>query len=159
MPQTVAPLRYVAMDVKWLPGWEEDVRINSVNIVDEASNLQHISFLRDRDIGGSSTTVSSVDTSLRKAPLAQSRCESDQFWGNFCNERSRQMAPNSWTFLERHTSKSVGLRCTAVISRTCWRELWLRFGQALGPSGSNASTRPWRPKILSQDDAAIVLFR
>ena len=42
MPQTVAPLRYVAMDVKWLPGWEEDVRIKSVNIVDEASNLQHI---------------------------------------------------------------------------------------------------------------------
>ena len=30
------------MDVKWLPGWEEDVRIKSVNIVDEASNLQHI---------------------------------------------------------------------------------------------------------------------
>ena len=42
VPQTVAPLRYVAMDVKWLPGWEEDVRIKSVNIVDEASNLQHI---------------------------------------------------------------------------------------------------------------------
>ena len=30
------------MDVKWLPGWEEDTRIKSVNIVDEASNLQHI---------------------------------------------------------------------------------------------------------------------
>ena len=42
VPQTVAPLRYVAMDVKWLPGWEEGVRIKSVNIVDEASNLQHI---------------------------------------------------------------------------------------------------------------------
>ena len=42
VPQTVAPLRYVAMDVKWLPGWEEDVRIKSVNIVYEASNLQHI---------------------------------------------------------------------------------------------------------------------
>ena len=42
VPQTVAPLRYISMDVKWLPGWEEDVRIKSVNIVDEASNLQHI---------------------------------------------------------------------------------------------------------------------
>ena len=42
VPQTVAPLRYVAMDVKWLPGWEEDTRIKSVNIVDEASDLQHI---------------------------------------------------------------------------------------------------------------------
>ena len=42
VPQTVAPFRYVAIDVKWLLGWEEDVRIKSVNIVDEASNLQHI---------------------------------------------------------------------------------------------------------------------
>ena len=42
VPQMVAPLRYAAMDVKWLPGWEEDVRIKSVHIVDEASNLQHI---------------------------------------------------------------------------------------------------------------------
>ena len=42
MPQTVSPLRYVAMDVKWLPASEEDVRIKSVNIVDEASNLQHV---------------------------------------------------------------------------------------------------------------------
>ena len=42
VPQTVAPLRYIAMDVKWLPSWEEDARIKGVNIVDEASNLQHI---------------------------------------------------------------------------------------------------------------------
>ena len=42
VPQTVAPLRHVAMDVKWQPGWEEDVRIKSINIIDEASNLQHI---------------------------------------------------------------------------------------------------------------------
>ena len=42
VPQTVTPLRYVAMDVKWLPRWKEDVRIKSVNIVDEASNVQHI---------------------------------------------------------------------------------------------------------------------
>ena len=27
VPQTVAPLRYLALDVKWLPGWEEDIRI------------------------------------------------------------------------------------------------------------------------------------
>ena len=42
VPQTVTPLRYVALDVKWLRGWEEDVRIKSVNIFDEASNLQHL---------------------------------------------------------------------------------------------------------------------
>ena len=42
VPETVAPLRYAAMHVMWLPGWEEDVRIKSVNIVDKASNLQHI---------------------------------------------------------------------------------------------------------------------
>ena len=35
-----APLRYLAMNVKRLSGWEADVRIKSVNIVDEASNLQ-----------------------------------------------------------------------------------------------------------------------
>ena len=72
VPQTVAPLRYVAMDVKWLPGGEEDVRIKNVNIVDEASNLQHIYPFFETNIRSSSATVSSVDTSLRKAPLAQS---------------------------------------------------------------------------------------
>ena len=41
----------------------------------------------------------------------------------------------------------------------CWHEFWLRFDQALGLSGWSAFTRPWKPKILSQDDAAIVLFR
>ena len=33
---------HVAMDVNWLSGCEEDVRIKSVNMVDVASNLQHI---------------------------------------------------------------------------------------------------------------------
>ena len=42
VPQTVVPLRYLAMDARRSLGWEEDVRIKSVNIVDEASNLQHI---------------------------------------------------------------------------------------------------------------------
>ena len=52
------------MDVKWQPGWEEDVRIKCVNIVDEASNLQNIYLFF--------ATVSSMDTSLRKAPFAES---------------------------------------------------------------------------------------
>ena len=30
------------MDVKWLPCWEQYVRVNAVNIIDEASNLQHM---------------------------------------------------------------------------------------------------------------------
>ena len=73
VPQTVAPLRYVAMDVKWLPGWEEDVRIKSVSIVDEASKFAtYLSTLRDRNVGSSAATVSSMDTSLWKTPLAQS---------------------------------------------------------------------------------------
>ena len=73
VPQTVAPLRYVAMDVKWLPGWEEDVRIKSVNIVDEASNLQHIfPFFETQTSESFAATVSSMDTGLRKAPLAES---------------------------------------------------------------------------------------
>ena len=71
VPQTVAPLRYVAMDVKWLPGGEEDVRIKSVNIVDEASNLQHICPFFETNVGSSAATVSSMDTSPRKAPWAE----------------------------------------------------------------------------------------
>ena len=48
IPWGVSVPQTVAMDVKWLPGWEEDVRVKSVNIVDEASNLQHIRSLRQR---------------------------------------------------------------------------------------------------------------
>ena len=73
VPQTVAPLRYISMDVKWLPGWEEDVRIKSVNIVDEASNLQHIfPFFETETSEVLLTTISSLDTGLRKTPLAES---------------------------------------------------------------------------------------
>ena len=49
-------------------------------------------------------------------------------------------------------SRSVG-------SRTCWHEFWLRFGQALGPSGLNASTRPWKPRTLSQEGAVTAPFQ
>ena len=42
VPQTASPLRQLTMDVRWLPAWEEDVRIKSVNSVHEASNLQDI---------------------------------------------------------------------------------------------------------------------
>ena len=67
VPQTVAPLRYVAMDVKWLPGWEEDVHIKSGNIVDEASNLQHFNPFFETE-----TSEVLLRQSLRKAPLAES---------------------------------------------------------------------------------------
>ena len=41
VPLTVAPLRHVAMDVEWLPSWEEDLGVKAVNIIDKASKLQH----------------------------------------------------------------------------------------------------------------------
>ena len=46
VPQTVVPLRYLAMDVRCLPGWEECVRIKSVNLLDETSC--NTSFLSSR---------------------------------------------------------------------------------------------------------------
>ena len=39
---TVPPPRNLAMAVKWLLGWEDDVRIKAVSVVDEASNFQHM---------------------------------------------------------------------------------------------------------------------
>ena len=30
------------MDVKWCPSWEQDVGVKAVNIMNEASNLQHM---------------------------------------------------------------------------------------------------------------------
>ena len=159
VPQTVAPLRYAAMDVKWLPGWEEDVRIKSVNIVDEASNLQHIYPFFETETSEVLLRQYRQWTRAYQRPRWLKVDASRTNLEKRCNERSRQMAPNSWMFLERHMSKSVGSRCTAVISRTCWREFWLRFGQALGPSGLNASTRPRKPRTLSQEGAVTALSR
>ena len=72
IPRSVS-VPYVATDVKWVPGWEEDVRIKSVNIVDEASNLQHIiPFFETETSEVLLRQYSSMDTSLRKVPLAGS---------------------------------------------------------------------------------------
>ena len=49
VPQTVPHSVCVAMDVKWLPGWEEDVRIKSVKHCRRSEQLPtHLSILRDR---------------------------------------------------------------------------------------------------------------
>ena len=140
VPQTV-PLRNVAMDVKWLPRWEEDVRIMSVNIVDEANNLQHIYPFFESEISEvfNDSTVSGHEPKEGLTGSKSTRVEPT--WVKRGNERSRQMVPNSWMSLEKRVSKSVELKCVAVISRTSWREFWLRFGQTLGQSGSNAFTR------------------
>ena len=42
VPKDVAPLRYVGLDVKWLPGWKKDQRVKALNIVDRASGLQQM---------------------------------------------------------------------------------------------------------------------
>ena len=96
-------------------------------------------------------TVSSVETSIRKAPLAQSRCEPGETLQRALEVEGTQLLDVPGEALEQ-----VG---TAVISRTCWHEFWLRFGQTTGPSGSNAFTRPWKPRTPSLEEAAAALSR
>ena len=94
VPQTVAPLRYVAMDVKWLPGWEEDTRIKSVNIVDEASNLQHTyhsSRKKHRKLFYDSIVSGHEPT---EGPVGSKSMRVEPTWEKRCNERSRLMVPN-----------------------------------------------------------------
>ena len=149
VPQTVAPLRYVAMDVKWLPGWEEDVRIKSVNLQTffHSSRQKHRKFCCDCIVNGEEPMEGPVGSKLMRVGL---------FWEKPSNELT---VPNFGMFLERHMNRLVGSKCMVVILKTCWHEFWLRFGQALGLSGWSAFTRPWKPKILSQEDAVTVLFR
>ena len=106
VPQTVAPLRYVATDVKWLPGWEEDVCIKSVNIVDEASNLQHIYPFFETET--SESIVSGHEPTEGSAGSKSMRVE--LIWEKRCNERLKLMVPNSWMFVGRHVNKLVGSR-------------------------------------------------
>ena len=116
----------------------------------QSSRQKHQKFFYDSIVSGHKPTESPVGSkSTRVEPT----------WEKRCNERSRLTVPNFWMFLEKHMNRWVWSRWMAVISRTCWHEIWLRFGQALGPSGWRAFTRPWKPKILSQDDAVTAPFR
>ena len=41
-PRDLAPLRYVGLDVKWLPTWKKEYKIKALNIVCRASGLQQM---------------------------------------------------------------------------------------------------------------------
>jgi len=41
-PKDIAPLRYIGLDVKWLPTWKPGLRIKALNIVCRSSGLQHM---------------------------------------------------------------------------------------------------------------------
>ena len=152
VPQTVAPLRCVAMDVKWLPGWEEDVRIKSVNIVDEASNLQHIYPFFETE---TSESIVSVHEPTKGSAGSQSM-RVELIWETL--QRALEADGTQVLDVPGEAHEQVG-RLEVVILKTCWHEFWLRFGQALGPPGRSAFTRPWKPKILSQEDAVTAPFR
>ena len=48
-PRDLAPLRYIGLDVKWLPTWKKDYKIKAVNIVCRASGLQQIFPFRETE--------------------------------------------------------------------------------------------------------------
>ena len=64
IPQTVAPLRSLAMDVKWSPGY---VRMKSVNTVEEGSNVHHTET--------SQVLLMSLDTCEKLSEMAESACQ------------------------------------------------------------------------------------
>eukprot|EP00435_Cladocopium_sp_Y103_P018859 s2377_g4.t1 len=41
-PRDLAPLRYIGLDVKWLPTWKKDYKIRALNIVCRSSGLQQM---------------------------------------------------------------------------------------------------------------------
>eukprot|EP00435_Cladocopium_sp_Y103_P050503 s1907_g15.t1 len=41
-PKDLAPLRYIGLDVKWLPGWKQDYKVRALNIVCRSSGLQQM---------------------------------------------------------------------------------------------------------------------
>lgn len=49
VPKDVAPLRYVGLDVKWLPGFKPGERIKALNIVCRSSGLQQMTPFREHE--------------------------------------------------------------------------------------------------------------
>ena len=49
VPKDVAPLRYVGLDVKWLPGFKTGERIKALNVVCRASGLQQMTPFRETE--------------------------------------------------------------------------------------------------------------
>ena len=139
------------------------MRIKSVNIVDEASNLQQIYPFFETE------TSEVLLRQYRQWTRAYGRplwLKVDAGRTNLGETLQRALEADGTQLLdvpgEAHEQVSrveVHGRFFFFFLKICWHEFWLRFDQALGLSGWSAFTRPWKPKILSQDDAAIVLFR
>ena len=48
-PRDLAPLRYIGLDVKWLPTWKKDYKIKALNVVCRASGLQQMYPFRENE--------------------------------------------------------------------------------------------------------------
>eukprot|EP00435_Cladocopium_sp_Y103_P051560 s1160_g16.t1 len=48
-PRDLAPLRYIGLDVKWLPTWKKDYKIKALNVVCRSSGLQQMYPFREGD--------------------------------------------------------------------------------------------------------------
>lgn len=48
-PRDLAPLRYIGLDVKWLPTWKKDYKIKALNIVCRSSGLQQVYPFRENE--------------------------------------------------------------------------------------------------------------
>eukprot|EP00438_Fugacium_kawagutii_P020699 Skav229155 [mRNA] locus=scaffold2275:264912:272030:- [translate_table: standard] len=48
-PRDLAPLRYIGLDVKWLPSWKKDFKLKAVNIVCRGSGLQQVFPFRETE--------------------------------------------------------------------------------------------------------------
>ena len=141
VPQTVALLRYVAMGVKWLPGWEEDVRIKSVNIVDEASNLQHIYPLFETE------TLEVLLRQYRQWTRAYGRprwLKVDESRTNLGEMLQRALEADGTQLLDvpGEAHEQVGrVEVHGRYFEDMLTRVLRRFGQALGLSGWSAFTR------------------
>ena len=49
VPRDLAPLRYIGLDVKWLPTWKRDMSIKAVNIVCRATGFQQMYPFRETE--------------------------------------------------------------------------------------------------------------
>ena len=48
-PRDLAPLRYIGLDIKWLPTWKKEYKIKALNVVCRASGLQQMYPLKEKE--------------------------------------------------------------------------------------------------------------
>ena len=149
------------MDVKWLPGWEDDTRIKSVIIVDEASNLQHISPFYE-------TETSEVLLRLyRQSTRAYGRhrwLKVDASRTNLGETLQRALEVDGTQLLDvlGEAHEQVG---RVDVHGRYFEDMLARVLSQIRPSswdrvaGVHSPDHAWMPKILSQNDAVAAPFR